>query len=179
MAMAVANRYARALADVVSRTGDYRSVLGELEDFAVAYRQSAELREVLTTPAVPLPQKHAVLEAILARLGMSPVVANFLRVLADNYRLGLLDQVLRAFRKIAYDRLGIVRVEVTSAAELSQTEREELLELFGALTRKQVEGQFRIEKDLLGGVLAQIGSTVYDGSVRGHLQRIRARLRAR
>ena len=179
MAMAIANRYARALADVVARTGDYRQVLSDLEGFAAAYRESAELREVLTTPAVPPPQKHAVLEAILTRLEVSQVTSNFLRVLTGNYRLSLLDEVIHAFLKIANDRLGIVRVEVASAAELSETERQELLARFGVLMQKQVDVEFRVEKKLLGGILAQIESTVYDGSVRGHLQRIRERLMAR
>jgi F-type H+-transporting ATPase subunit delta len=179
VAMAIANRYARALADVVGRTGDYRKVLQELEDFAGAYQASGELREVLTTPAVPLPQKHAVLATILARLGVSLGTTNFLRVLAGNYRLDLLDDVIQAFVKITNDRLGIVRVEIASAAELSAAERQALLARFQSLTRKQVEVELRLEKALLGGILAQIGSTVYDGSVRGHLQRIREQLRAR
>ena len=179
MAMAIANRYARALADVVGPTGDYRKVLRELEGFASAYQASGELREVLTTPAVPLPEKHAVLAAILARLGVSLVTTNFLRVLAGNYRLNLLDEVIQAYLKIANDRLGIVRVEISSAADLSAAEQEALLARFQMLTQKQVEVEFRVEKELLGGVLAQIESTVYDGSVRGHLQRIRERLTAR
>ena len=179
MPMAIANRYARALADVVGPTGDYRTVLRELEDFAGAYRASGELREVLTTPAVPPPQKQAVLAAILARLGASPVTANFLRVLAGNYRLDLLGDVRQAFLKMANDRLGIVRVEIASAAELSAAERQALLARFQTLTEKQVEVELRVEKALLGGILAQIESTVYDGSVRGHLQRIRERLMAR
>jgi F-type H+-transporting ATPase subunit delta len=177
--MAIANRYARALADVVGPTGDYRKVLRELEGFASAYQASGELREVLTTPAVPLPQKHAVLATILARLGVSLVTTNFLRVLAGNYRLDLLDDVIQAFLKITNDRLGIVRVEIASAADLSAAERQALLARFQTLTRKQVEVELRVEKGLLGGILAQIGSTVYDGSVRGHLQRIREQLKAR
>jgi len=179
VAIAIANRYARALADVVGRTDDYRKVLQELEDFAGAYKTSGELREVLTTPAVTLPQKHAVLATILARLGVSLVTTNFLRVLAGNYRLNLLDEVIQAYLKIANDRLGIVRVEISSAADLSAAEQEALRARFQMLTQKQVEVELRVEKGLLGGILAQIGSTVYDGSVRGHLQRIRERLTAR
>jgi F-type H+-transporting ATPase subunit delta len=177
--MAIANRYARALADVLGRPGDYRKVLQELEDFSRVYQASGELREVLTTPAVPLPQKQAVLAGVLARLGASLFTANFLRVLAGNYRLDLLDHVMQAFLKITNDRLGIVRVEIASAADLSRAEREALLARFQVLTQKQVEGEFRVEEKLLGGILAQIGSTVYDGSVRGHLQRIREQLMAR
>lgn len=179
MAMVIANRYARALADVVSRTGDYRKILEELGDFAAAYQASAELREVLTTPAVPLQEKIRVLDAILARLEVSLVTGNFLRVLTSNYRLSLLGEVIQAYLKIVNERLGIARVLISSAAELSDVERGALRARFEALTRQRVEVKFRIEKELLGGILARIESTVYDGSVRGHLQRLRERLTAR
>jgi F-type H+-transporting ATPase subunit delta len=177
--MAVANRYARALADVVAATGDYRRILGELEDFAAAYRESDELREVFQTPAVPPLEKMRVLEAILAQQRAALVTRNFLRVVLANYRLGQLDEIVRAFLKIANARLGIVQVKILSATHLSATEQEALRQGFGELTRKQVELEFHLDAALLGGILAQIESTVYDGSVHGHLQRIRQRLMAR
>jgi F-type H+-transporting ATPase subunit delta len=179
MATAVANRYARALADVVSQTGEYAKIREELESFAALYRESPDLREALRTPALSGEAKGKLLEAILARLEISSVAANFLRVLSDNYRLPLLEEILLAYQRIALDRLGIARVKISSAVELSPEEKQELRARFEALTRRKVEVEFRVEKDLLGGVLAQIGSTVYDGSVRGHLERIRERLTAR
>jgi F-type H+-transporting ATPase subunit delta len=179
VAMAIANRYARALADVVSRTGDYRKILGELEDFGAAYRESADLREVLKTPAVPLVEKTKVLEAILSRLETSTAASNFLRVLLAHYRLDLLEEVVQAYTKLVNERLGVVQVRISSATELPEIEQRALRERFEKLTQKKVEVRFRIERDLLGGILAQVESTVYDGSVRGHLQRIRERLMAR
>jgi F-type H+-transporting ATPase subunit delta len=178
MPMVVANRYARALADVVARTANYRQVLQDLEDFYAAYLESADLRGVCETPAVPLPQKIKVLEAILERAGASPVTVNFLRVLLGHYRMALLGEVVEAFRKIANDRLGIVQVRVSSAADLSDAERESLRARFGELTRKQVELEFHLNPVLLGGIVAQIGSTLYDGSVRGHLERLREQFMA-
>jgi F-type H+-transporting ATPase subunit delta len=177
--MVIANRYARALADVLAASGDYRKVLAELEDFERAYRESPELREVFDSPAVALPEKIKVLEAIGQRLGESPVTLNFLRVLVANYRMPMLVEAAQAFRKIANDREGIVQVTITSAADLSTTEREGVAARFRQLTGKQVELDFRIESGLLGGMMAQIGSTVYDGSVRGSLARIREQLMAR
>lgn len=177
--MAIANRYARALADVVSRTGEYYAVLGELRDFAAVLGQSAELRDVLKTPAVPLAEKFRMLEALLARMGASPVASNFFRVLLKHYRMALLDEIVEAYLKIANDRMGVVQVRIASASDLSEVERETLRARFQAITGRRVEVQFQIEKELMGGVLAQIGSTVYDGSVRGHLLRIRERLMAR
>jgi F-type H+-transporting ATPase subunit delta len=163
----------------MGRTGDYRRAQEELQAFAGVYRESAELREVLKTPAVSVADKTKVLEAVLARLGISALLANFFRVLLANYRLSLLDPIIEAFGKIAIERMGIARLQITSATQLSPAERETLAARFEAVTKKRVEAEFEVEPELLGGVTAQIGSTVYDGSVRGHLQRIRERLTAR
>jgi F-type H+-transporting ATPase subunit delta len=179
LAIAIANRYARALADVVARTGDYRRVRRELQDFAEVYSASADLRDVLRTPAVSPQDRRRVLEAILRRLGTPTISANFLRVLFDNYRLGLLGEIVEAFQKITNERLGVAQVEIASAMELSEAERQTLVARFEALTQKQVEVDFRVDRKLLGGIEARIESTVYDGSVRGHLERIREGLMAR
>jgi F-type H+-transporting ATPase subunit delta len=179
MLMVVANRYARALAEVVALSGEYRKVLQELQDFEAAYRESLELQEVFASPAVALPQKMKVLEAIGQRLDESPVTLNFLRVLLANYRMPILEEAVQAYRKIAYDRLGVVQVNVSSASDLSEAERESVAARFRELTGKQVELELRIDSELLGGILAQVGSTVYDGSVRGNLARIREQLTAR
>lgn len=176
MAIAVANRYARALADVVARTGDYREVLRELEDFLAVYRQSAELRDVFDTPAVPLEEKAKVLEAILTRLGTSKLAGNLLRIILSNYRMRQLEEIVQAFERIANQRLGVVQVKVFSAEALPETARRAVSSRFGEVTGKRVDVEFHREEELLGGILAQIESTVYDGSVRGHLQRIRQRL---
>ena len=179
MPMVIANRYARALADVLAASGDYRKVLAELEEFERAYRESPELREVFASPAVTMPQKIRVLEAIGQKLDESPVTLNFLRVLLANYRMPLLEEAVQAYRKIANDREGIVQVTITSASELSESERESVAAGFRKLTGKEVELDFRTDSGLMGGMMAQIGSTVYDGSVRGSLARIREQLVAR
>jgi len=179
MPMVIATRYARALADVLGPGGDYRKVLGELEEFEKAYGESPELRAVFVSPAVTLPQKVRVLEAIGQWLGVSQVTLNFLRVLLANYRMPLLEEAVQAYRKISNDREGIVQVTITSSSELSASERESVAARFRQLTGKQVELDFRIDSGLVGGLMAQIGSTVYDGSVRGSLERIREQLMAR
>ena len=94
-------------------------------------------------------------------------------------RLPLLEEALTAFRKIACGRLGIAEIQIISAADLAPAEVESLRERFQELTRKQAELEFRVDQQLIGGVIAQIGSTVFDGSVRGQLQRLRERLAAR
>ena len=178
MPTVVANRYARALADVVASTGNYRQVLSELEDFSKVYRESLELREVAETPALPVASKLSVLEAIVERMGSSPVTWNFLRVLLSHYRMPLLEDVIQAFRNIAFARLGIVRVKISSPTGLSSQEQELLRTRFGELTRQQPDLEFHLDPNLIGGIVAQIGSTVYDGSIRGELDRIREQLMA-
>src|SRR6516164_2778069 len=176
MAIAVANRYARALADVLGPQGDYRRILSELEDLPATYRHNGELCNVFESPAVLLADRTKVLAAILERMGTAAVTLNFLRVLVANYRMSLIDQVAQAFRKIAYEHLGVTEVRIESAATLSDAERETLRGRFAEITARQVELEFHLNPELLGGVLAQIQSTVYDGSVQGNLQRIRQRL---
>src|SRR5262245_42154640 len=124
MATAIASRYARALADVVGRTGDFRRAQEELATLAEVYRESAELREVLKTPAVSVADKTRVLEAILARLGTTATMTNFFRLLLANYRLPLLDEIVEAFGKIVIERMGIARVDIHSAAQLSASEQQ-------------------------------------------------------
>ena len=176
MPTVVANRYARALADVVAPTGNYLKVLGELGDFAAAYQASVELREVCETPAVSMPQKLSVLQALAAKLGSSQVTLNFLRVVMSHYRMPLLGEIIPAFRSIAHTRLGIARVRISSASDLSTEERELLRNRFNALTQRRSELEFHLDNNLIGGLVAQIGSTVYDGSIRGHLERMREKL---
>jgi len=179
MATAIASRYARSLADVIGRTGEYQRAQEDLAAFAEVYRESAELREVLKTPAISVADKNKVLEAILARLGTSPIMANFFRVLLSNYRLALLGDIIEAFAKLVTDRQGVASVRISSYAMLSIEEQQALVARFEAVTRRKVEADFQVDSRLLGGVTAQIGSTVYDGSVRGHLERMRERLTAR
>ena len=176
--MAIASRYARALADVLRSADGYRAALKELGDFASVWRESEDLREVLVTPALPAPQKQKILDTVLERLGTSVTTSNFLRILLANYRIALLEEVLQAFQKVANERLGIVEVEVLYAQDLSPDEQEALRAKFAELTGSRVEVKFHQETELLGGVQARIGSTVYDGSVRGYLERLREQLRA-
>jgi len=176
MSMAVASRYARALADALGPQGDFGAMQKELEDFAGVWRQSEELREALVSPTIPVEQKRGVLDSLIQKLGLSVTAGNFLRVLLVNYRMPLLEEVLKAFQKVADDRLGIVEVQVSYAQDLTPEEKEALREKFAELTGKRVEMKFRREEKLLGGIQARVGSKVYDGSVQGYLERLREQL---
>lgn len=173
MPTVVANRYARALADVLGPAGDYRKMLGELESFGAAYRESPELRGVCETPAIDMAKKLSVLKALAHAMGLSHLTLNFLQVLMSKYRFGLLEEVMQAFRNVAYARMGIVRVKISSASPLSEQEQHLLQSKFNQLTHLHSELQFHVDPELIGGLLAQIGSTIYDGSIRGGLERMR------
>jgi len=123
-----------------------------------------------------LEQKIKVLDAILHRLGVSKVGTNLLRILVRNYRIRVLPEIRAAFQRIANERMGVVQVKVFSATSLSSPEQESLRHRFHDLTQKQVEIEFHLDENLLGGVLAQVQSTIYDGTVRGQLARIREEL---
>jgi F-type H+-transporting ATPase subunit delta len=178
MAFRIANRYARALADVAGETADYHRVLDELAAFDVVYRESHLLRQLFEAPGVPTVDKLGVLDRLLHRLETSLAVSNFLRVLVKNYRMNYFEEISRAFRRVANERLGIVEMKIVSATELAAAERDALKLRFQELTGRQVEMEFHLDPELVGGVRVQLGSTVYDGSVRGALDRFREQLLA-
>jgi F-type H+-transporting ATPase subunit delta len=176
MAFRVANRYARALADVAGETADYRRALDDLDAFGVAYRESADLRQLFESPGVATVDKLRVLDQVLHRLETSLAVSNFLRVLVRNHRMMHFEEISQAFRRVANQRLGIVEVKIASATELAAAEREALKARFQELTGKQVAMEFHLDPGLVGGVRARVGSIVYDGSVRGALDRFKEQL---
>lgn len=176
MSMAIANRYARALADVLGADGDFAAMSKDLLDFAAVWHESADLRQALISPTVPLEQKRSVLDIVVQRLGISVTAGNFLRVLLANYRMSLLEEVLEAFQKVVNDRLGIVEVQVLYAQELTPNEQKALRDKFVEITGKKVEMKFSRDEKLLGGIQARVGSKIYDGSAQGYLDRLRGQL---
>ncbi len=181
MALAVANRYAGALADIAldPKSGlDPNAALEQIQSFAQLLRESADLRNVLLSPAVPAQRKRNVVAALGEPLHLHPLVRNFLFVVIDHRRVGTLDEMAANLEAVFDQRLGRLRAAVSSAGELSASEK---LMIEGELRRKtgkQVRCDFQVNPELLGGVSVQIGSTIYDGSVRGQLAAVRARLMA-
>ena len=125
---------------------------------------------------MPPPRKRAVVNRLARMLPLSSVVRRFLLVVVDHRRTHLLADILEAFETVMDERLGVVRADVSSAHELTSGQRDELLAGLARITGKQARARFSIRPDLIGGVVARIGSTVYDGSVRGQLQALKHRL---
>jgi F-type H+-transporting ATPase subunit delta len=178
---ALASRYARALVDVVTgpkSTVDPHQVQQGLLNFLEVFQGSAELRNALMSPSVPPVRKRAVVTRLSERLGASPVARNFLFVLADHRRFAMLAEILEAFGLLLDERLGFARADVISARDLNQTQRDTVSRQLERLAGKKVRTRFAVDPDLVGGLVTRIGSTVYDGSVRGQLQALGKRLAA-
>lgn len=177
---AFALRYARAFADVVSEAHlSYDLVKEQLKDFTKAWDEAADLREVFLDPSFPLPEKIAILERLNVKMQLAQPVKNFIAVLLHHNRMDVYEEILDEFRKEMNGRLGIAEVAVTSARLLDEQERGDLIEKIGELVHGKVEATFREDRALIGGVIVRVGSTVYDGSVRGRLAVLEEQLAAK
>lgn len=178
---AVAKRYAEALADVVTGAGSSvkpEQALGELAAFQDALHSSQELYHALVSPAVPASRKRAAVNRIADVLGASRVTRNFLFVLIDHRRIPAFPEIFQSFELVLDERLGFARAEVSSARELDDNQRLALNGTLERLTGKRIRMRFSVDESLIGGVVARIGSTIYDGSVRGQLTTLGRRLSA-
>lgn len=173
MALAIANRYATALDDVLERTGQSSSsddALTHLRGFADLLATSAELRNVFASPAVTGADKRSLIESIGQKLNIGKPVRNLLYLLSDRRRMSLTGDVAAAFEARLDERRGIVRAAVTSAAPLGAEERKTLLEKFERLTGKRAEAEYAVDESLLGGAIVQVSGQVFDGSVATQLR---------
>ena len=175
--MSVFSRYARAFADVViERKLDPRKTEEELEVFVRIVESVAELRTVWETPSVDARQKHAVLDQIITRIAGSRMLRNFIAVLIDHRRVAALPEIARQFELELNQRLGLADAEVTSARELSDLEKRSLEARVGQVTGKRVRARYKTDANVLGGAVVKVGSTIYDGSIRGQLERLKEAL---
>lgn len=172
------HQYANALADVALEQGAAGPVLTQLNDFAGAYAESAELRNSLASPAVTGKEKHAVVEKLSGRLGASEILRNFLFLVIDHHRTHMVPELAEAFETVIRERQGVAEAQVISAAELTEAQKRNLLQTLEKKTGKKIEAKYSLDKSLLGGAVVRIGDTVYDGSVRHRLNEMRAKLAA-
>ena len=180
MRSVVAVRYARALADAALAGGiPDRDVLLQLRTFAQMVETSSELRHVLLSPAVSPARKRAVVAKLAPSIPVSAVVRNFLFVAIDRRRADILSDIADAFETVIDERAGLVRAQVQSAAPLGEPQRAAIQQELSRVSGKQVRCEFEVDPALIGGVVARIGSTLYDGSVRTQLESLRERLAAR
>jgi F-type H+-transporting ATPase subunit delta len=172
----ITNRYARALADVITERGETKEVTAELSGFARLISGHTELRDVFASPVLAVGRKRAVLNQLISRMHPRQTTVNFLQLLANNSRLHNLDQILRALERELDARTNIVSAEITTAREISEEQQAMLGNRLKAATGKEVRLRFRIEPEIIGGVVTRIGSLVYDGSVKNQLSQMKQRL---
>jgi F-type H+-transporting ATPase subunit delta len=173
---ALAERYAGALVDVALENKQADLIKQELAAFATMVRESPELHAFLANPSIARAGKHAAIEQLVARMGASRTLRNYLFVIVDQRRAGMLIEIEQAFSALLDARQGITQATVTSAEDLTAGERAELDAALAKLTGRKVQARFQTNPELIGGAVVRIGSTIYDGSVRAQLDRLRARM---
>ena len=173
---AVAGRYARSLADVVFEEKVEERVVGDLERFREIFAAVPDVLEAFHSPAVAREAKGRLLDELLGRYPVSPVASNFLHVLLCNNRIRHFSPILDEFRKTVDARRGLVRARVTSAAPLGEQELKRVEAGLSRFTGARVQVEPRTDPGLLGGCVVEIGSTVYDGSIRTRLEEVKRRL---
>ncbi len=177
----IVNRYAHALADVVTGPNfgaPPAEAVAQLRTFYSSTNTVPQLQTVLASPAVPKARKRAVIRSIAGTLGLKQIIVNFLLVLSDRGRWHALHEVIDSLDAVLDAHLGFERAEVRSAYELSNQQREELSRELERIAGKKIRLQVAVDPGLIGGVTARVGSTVYDGSVRGQLAKMRQTLAA-
>ena len=172
-----ATRYARALLDVaVHEQLPLEDIEGEIASFADLFTTHPTLGKVLLNPAVPVPRKRAAMADLVALARVSPVVGKLLLLLADRDRLVLLPDLVASYRDRLADYRLVVRADVTTTTPLSSARTQAIQEALARVTGRTVRLTTRVDPAILGGMVARIGSTVYDGSVTRQLARIKERL---
>jgi F-type H+-transporting ATPase subunit delta len=173
---AVAERYAAALADVAVERKNSETIKRNLAAFVEAFSSVADLRNALESPALNAEVKRKVIAEVAGKMGLDIAVRNFIYLVVDHRRTEILPEMEEAFLSELNERLGIVEAEVTSAHELNDDEKRQLRTVLEQRTGKKVEARFQIDGALLGGAIVRLGSTIYDGSVRDQLKRLREQL---
>ena len=174
--MSVTNHYARAMADVLLDQSDPAARMAEVHTMAGILASNPDLRQVWETPSIPDDQKRRLLDAIVTKAGVSKPVRNFLAVLIDNGRVPMLEQIVKQLDAEIAERLNLAEAEVTSARELGSQEKQQLEQQVARMTGKKVRAKYATDPALLGGAVIRLGSTIYDGSVRGQLERLKEQI---
>lgn len=172
-----APRYARAFAEVAESANlDAAKAQQQMHDFADTLAGSGELREILENPSIEMPKKLKVLDAVATRIGMFHQVRNFFAVILEHHRLPELNDILAAYGELVDAHAGAVEARITSSRPLNDEDRARLEAQVTKLAGARVRASYAEDPSLLGGAIVEIGSTIYDGSVRAQLQQLKQKL---
>lgn len=172
----VARRYAAALADVVAKSGETDVVKTELKTWETLLDGSSDLQNAFRNPAISQTDKEKVLENLIEKTRPLKTTANFLRVLLRNNRLTEIKEINEKFSSVLEERSGVVSANITSARQLSETEKAEMRASLEKLTNKKINLEFKTDEALIGGIVTRLGSTVYDGSVKTQLEELKQQM---
>jgi F-type H+-transporting ATPase subunit delta len=172
-----APRYARAFAEVVeSARLDASEVERQMRDFSETLAGSNELHGVMENPSIEMASKLRVLDGIATRIVMFFQVRNFIAVIVEHHRLGEIEEILAGYRELIDEHAGATEARITSARPLNAEDRAQLEAQIAKLAGARVRARYAEDATLLGGAVVEIGSTVYDGSLRAQLQQLKQRL---
>ncbi len=173
----VAKRYARALLEIGKEDGNMEQYGRELASVASLLADSEELEQVLANPAIAFEDRSRLLNTFLDKLGLSPIVNNFFRLLMDRGRISAARDISAVYSRLVDEEKGITRAEVVSAAPLAENEVERLKEVLAKLAGSEVVVEIKEDSSLIGGVRAKIGDLVLDGSIKTQLETLKDSLR--
>jgi F-type H+-transporting ATPase subunit delta len=172
----VSRRYAKALVEIVRQDGQLDAIRDELKGINDVINREPGLFHFLSNPAVNVTTKQEVLDTIVQKVGASELTGKFLSLLLEKDRLRYLETVLFFYEELSYQIQNRLRAKVVSASPLNDDQRGEIINKLSDITGKRVELTVETEPDLIGGLVVQVGSTIYDGSLRNQLTRIKEEL---
>ena len=171
-----ARRFAAAIFSLARESGRVEEVRMELSDLAKLFEQNAELRSAMLTPLRPVKERKAVMLPIAQQLQMSDSVRNFCSFLIDRRRLVDFDVIFAQYERLADEALGLLTAQVVSAGPLDDQRQDRLRRALSQRVGQDVKLELRVDPDLIGGVVAQVGGLILDGSLRTQLSQLRANL---
>ena len=169
----IAKRYARAFFEIAGEEKRYQDYYHEMSRFSAVLHANKNLSEFLANPVFDQPDKKAVLESVLEKVPVSPLTANFLKLLVDKRRIGILSAIEGCYRELMDNALKKVRVTVSTAFPLTGELSTRLQKALEGLTGREVEMTVIEDPTLLGGIVVRVGDTLYDGSIKTQLNNIR------
>jgi F-type H+-transporting ATPase subunit delta len=172
----VARRYALALVDVAIERGEQNEVRAEIEGWTELVESNPQLKEVFANPTIPSDQKRQVLEELISKTRVRETTGGFLRVLLKNQRLAQLKEISERYKLVLDERAGVVAADITTARPVPDNIKNALSDSLTAYTGQTVRLTFATDPAIIGGVVARIGSTIFDGSVQSQLERLAANL---
>ena len=173
---AIIGKYAKSLAEIVFEENIDEKVTEDLKTYSEIFRAVPDLLEALDSPAIPREAKEKILDELMARYPVATTTSNFLRILLQNNRIRYFQEILDSFIKAVNEHKGIISAQVTAAAPLSRPEARGIEDRLAEITGKSVNVELLTDASLLGGIVVQIGSTSFDGSIRAKLAGMKRRL---